>query len=448
MPCASPLAIITDNMASAGVRTSWILLATLATGCSGMVVMVNGEPRRIGGKRGGTRIQGAELPADFSPNPRTIEIPLARTQFDQLGLSAHGLGQCGTSGETTPRPATTFHLDRPHEDLELRHHGSQIVSRGALIRPDGKIECLDGKHLVDLGTWPEGTYTYHPISDYPNQDPGQAKLVLTAPRRAQREARARLVDEVHPEPTLNPTYARVQPGPGPAIQATHLGMESCIDGRASSAVLTPIARLVVKQPSTFAIEVRGAKRSDIYVRLADDPCQPGNASDRDPARGGLSLPAGTHEIWLKTSATPSLPDSWDVAVLDTESFYALGEAPVHPITGPDAPITVLSTTSAEPPPRGLLCGRGSRDPNFYVRVGEPSEELGIQALFSEARPLPGQARAGEALAPTSTSSTLAFVERANHPNVAGFAAEAAGDHQGVRARGERQRGARHASDPS
>lgn len=348
-----------------------------------MVVMVNGEPRRIGGKRDRAGAEGAELPADFSPNPHTIEIPLARTQFDQLGLSAHGLGQCGTTGETTPKPAATFQLTRSHDDLELRHHGNQIVSHGALVRPDGKVECLDDGQRVDLGTWPAGTYAYHPISGYPNQDPGQAKLVLTAPQRAQREARARMVDEVHPEPAVNPTYARVQPGPGPAIQARHLGMEGCMDGRASSAVLAPIARLVVKQPSTFAIEVDGAKRSDVYVGPAEGPCQRGNTSDGDPARGGLSLPAGTHEIWLKTRADQPLPDSRDVAILDTEASYALGEAPVHAITNPAAPVTVLSTTSAEPPPRGLLCGRGSRDPSFYVRVGEPGEGLGIHALFSE-----------------------------------------------------------------
>ncbi len=373
-------------MARAGVRTSWMLLATLATGCGGMVVMVNGEPRRIGGKRGAARGGGGgpELPADFSPNPHTIEVSLSRTQFDTLGLSAHGLGRCGSTGETTPKPAASFRLAQSLDDLELRHHGNQIVSRGALVRPDGEVECFEGRQIVDLGTWPEGTYAYHPISDHSSQEPGQTRLVLTAPGRAQQEARARLRDELRPEPGLNPSYAKARPGPGPAIQAAHLDMGSCIDKQAqSSTFLAPIARLVVERPSTFAIEVAGAKRSDVHIRLAEGTCQRMDMKDDGPARGGVALPAGTHEIWIKTPAESPPPGSWEVAVLDAEASYALGEAPVHTLAEATAAATVLSTASAEPSPRGLLCGRGSRSPSFYVRVEQPGEGVAVRALFSE-----------------------------------------------------------------
>ena len=319
---------------------------------------------------GGGRGAGLSLGENFAPNPMVVDVPLQSTQFDlQQGTSAYGYADCG-SGVTTPAPATTMRLEAATDDLEVLLRGSDSVRKAVLVGPDGTKTCLEAGKAVTRASWPAGTYRYHPIKN-PSGEPKLTQLVFTAVGRASSEASSRFAQQLKPGPELNPAYANASPKPGPVLRDAAVGIDQCV--QAGTVFVTPVANLVAAHASVFRVQIASERPPQIYVRQADGTCV---VHDRNK---GASLPAGTHEIWLQVKRDASVPESFEVAVTDLQTPYALGEAPSHALE--NEPVTVLTTTRKPEMRAGPTCGQGQRAPSFYVRHArdEPPKTMLLHA---------------------------------------------------------------------
>lgn len=307
-----------------------------------------------------TTAHGTALAVGFAPNPLVIETGSVKYDTD---MGKKGWNECGYK-ETTEEPAATFELTEAHRDLELRLEGSH----GVLVGPTGKIACLDTA-VNTFATWPAGTYRYHPIQADGADKEVSTRLVFIAPERAAKEAVFRLETVIAQGGELNPSLHEVKVGAGPVVRTEHLGIEDCTEER-KVALLAPVGKLEVKQPSSFTVHLDTKQQTYVYVRKADGTCQ----------RGAENLPTGTHEIWASVAEGAEAPTQWNVSLFDREQAYALGEAKTYQVDDPSKPITIRA--HGHPSEFGASCGAGARKPTFYLKAPKRIRRIDFALMFA------------------------------------------------------------------
>lgn len=389
------------------------------TGCAGMTVWVNGEPRVIGAKNeadGGGAGQGpsaadpVRVASDFSPNPLVVEAPVGSESFGP-GLGTR-FPECNIyTGETSQEPVLSFTLTEATDDLEIRHHPDSEVGYGVLQTPDGRSACWGD--TLDLGEWPAGTYTFHPYAEYTKGVDGMAMIVLTSPRRAAASAGERFAQTLRADKAANPAVDRVTPGPGAAPLAKHLGLESCVHKNVGDRyVVTPVAALEIEKASRYNIRLRGvseaappppppsddllaerkaaarAKRQSSdkgYLILEDERGQCTQLASRTNGpmhdQSIAELQPGRYRLWVGLEPTAHIPESYDVALFDVEAPVTVPKRPTVTISDKSKGAIAQSTGGREGMRGGPLCGDGAPDPDFFID-STTKEPLRPYPLFS------------------------------------------------------------------